>query len=133
MSSVSQARQLTLNFDPGLTERHKRLIDCVRECVLSHRNPLKTIAADMDLSQSELSRRLSPSEKDRRSFSLDDLEAYIQTQGDVTPVYYLIEKYLESHDVKKARALDVLSKLMPLVHAALSQVQAEEPILKAVR
>lgn len=133
MTTVSSSRQLTLNFDPGLTERHARLIDCVRECVLSHRNALKTIAADMDLSQSELSRRLSPSEKDRRNFSLDDLEAYIRTQGDVTPIYYLIEKYLESHDVKKARALDVLAKLMPLVQAALCQVQNEEPSAKAVR
>lgn len=132
MSSLS-GRQLTLNFEAGLAERHQRLIDCVRECILSHRNPLKTIAADMDLSQSDLSRRLSPSEKDRRSFSLDDLENYIATQADVTPIYYLIEKYLESTEHKKARAIDVLSKLMPMLQAALSQVQGDDPLLKAVK
>lgn len=133
MSSVSQGRQLTLNFEPGLTDRHAKLIDCVRECVISHQKPLKAIAADMDLSQSELSRRLSPSDKDRRNFSIDDLETYIATQGDVTPIHYLVEKYLESSEHKKARALDVLSKLMPMVQAALSQVQSEDATLRAVR
>lgn len=133
MTKVSESHQLTLNFEAGLTERHDKLIDCVRECVLSHRNPLKTIAADMDLSQSDLSRKLSPSEKDRRGFSVDDLEAYIRTQQDVTPIYYLIEKYLESSETKKARALDVLAKLMPMVEAALHQVQSDEPSLRAVR
>lgn len=133
MTTVSQGRQLTLNFEPGLTDRHARLIDCVRECVIANQRPLKVVAADMDLSQSELSRRLSPSDKDRRNFSIDDLETYIATQGDVTPIHYLVEKYLESTEHKKARALDVLSKLMPLMQAALSQVQADDGSLRAVK
>lgn len=133
MTRVSQGRQLTLNFEAGLTDRHDKLIDCVRECIIANAKPLKSIAADMDLSQSELSRRLSPSDKDRRNFSVDDLETYIATQGDVTPIHYLVEKYLESTEHKKARALDVLAKLMPMVQAALSQVQGEDPMLRAVK
>lgn len=133
MTQVSQGRQLTLNFESGLTDRHARLIDCVRECIIANAKPMKAIAADMDLSQSELSRRLSHSEKDRRNFSIDDLETYIATQQDVTPIYFLIEKYLESSEHKKARALDVLSKLMPVLQAALPQVQGDDMALRAVK
>jgi len=132
MSSLS-AKQLTLNFEPGLAERHVRLIDCVRECIVSHPKPLKTIAADMDLSQSDLSRRMSHNEKDRRSFSLDDLENYIEATGDVTPIMYLIAKFMEPTEHKKARAIAELANLMPRIEAVLSQVQMEATTLKAVK
>ena len=50
MKSVVSTSQLTLDFEPGLTERHDTLLACVRTCAHSHRNPLKTIAADLNRS-----------------------------------------------------------------------------------
>ena len=47
----------------------------------------------MDLSESELTRKLADNPNDTRNFNCDDLEAYIAAHHDVTPIYYLIEKY----------------------------------------
>ena len=111
--TVAPASQLTLDFMPGLTERHISALDCVKQCAYSHRNPLKTIAADMDMSQSELSRKLANNPDDPRNFSLNDLEKFIAATGDVTPIYYLVEKYLEDEESKQKRALSELIKRMP--------------------
>ncbi|WP_326526836.1 hypothetical protein [Dokdonella sp.] len=40
------AHQMTLDFVPGLAERHSSALECVRECVYTRRNPLKTVAAE---------------------------------------------------------------------------------------
>lgn len=123
MNSVvsGTAHQMTLDFQPGLAERHASALDCVRECVYTQRNPLKTIAADMDLSQSELSRKLSGNSDDSRRFTLDDLERFIAATGDVTPIYYLVEKYLEDDSVKQQRAMAELVKMAPQLAALLKQ------------
>lgn len=123
MNSVvsGTAHQMTLDFQPGLAERHASALDCVRECVYTQRNPLKTIAADMDLSQSELSRKLSGNSDDSRRFTLDDLERFIAATGDVTPIYYLVEKYLEDDSVKQQRAMAELVKMAPQLAALVKQ------------
>lgn len=123
MNSVvsGTAHQMTLDFQPGLAERHASALDCVRECVYTQRNPLKTIAADMDLSQSELSRKLSGNSDDSRRFTLDDLERFIAATGDVTPIYYLVEKYLEDDSVKQQRAMVELVKMAPQLAALVKQ------------
>ncbi len=122
---ASTSHQLTLDFMPGLAERHSSALECVRECVYTSRNPLKTVAADMDMSQSELSRKLSGNPDDSRRFTLDDLERFIQSTGDVTPIYYLIEKYLEDEKVKQQRAMSELLKLAPQLAALIQQATSK--------
>lgn len=116
-----QAHQLTLDFDPGLVERHPGLLDCLRACVYSAHRPLKAIAADMDLSTSELGRKLSGNPDDPRRFSVDDLERYVKGTGDTTPIEYLAAKYLQSDDSRRLHALNeaarLLGQLAPLVAA----------------
>lgn len=121
--SIKSSSQLTIDFTPGLTERHESLLDCVRECAYSHRKPLKTIAADMDLSQSELSRKLSNNPDDPRRMALVDLERFIEATGDTTPVYYLIEKYLQDDSAKQRHAVAALVKVMPDILALLKQAE----------
>lgn len=120
--TIVSSSQLTLDFTPGLAERHATLLDCVRSAVYTHRNPLKTIAADMDMSQSELSRKLSGNPEDHRRFTVEDLEKFIQATGDLTPIYYLVEKYLTDEDVKQRRALAELAKQLPDVLALIAAV-----------
>jgi hypothetical protein len=117
--SVASANQLTLDFTPGLTERHASLLACIRETVYTHRNPLKTIAADMDQSQSDLSRKLAGNPDDPRRLSVDDFEKMLEATGDMTPIYYLVEKYLTREDIKQKRALAELAKLAPQFEALL--------------
>lgn len=130
---TSVASQLTLSFEPGLAERHKSLLGCVREAVYRSKKPLKAIAADMDLSESSLSRKLSEHPDDRRLFGVDDLEAAIVSTGDVTPIYYLVEKYLQDPEHRKAAAAEQLAKLLPDLIALAKEAGVADSKLKAVR
>lgn len=119
MPAVANTKQLMLDFEPGLTEKYPHLGDCIRAGAYTHRNPLKTIAADMDMSQSELSRKLSGNPDEPRRFSVEDLERYIVATGDVTPIYWLIERFLQDEKVKQDRALQELAKQLPSILALL--------------
>lgn len=121
--TLHSATQLTIDFTPGLTERHATLLACVRECAYSHRNPLKTIAADMDMSQSELSRKLAENPEDPRKLSVGDLESFILATGDTTPIYWLIEKYLQDDSVKQKQAMAALTKALPDILALFKSAQ----------
>ena len=116
------AQQHTLNFDPGLAERWRSLKACMRERVYAHPKPMKAIAAEMDLSESDLSRKLSDNPGDPRNLSCDDLESYIARTGDLTPIYYLTEKYAVNPDAKRAFAAAELAKALPEILALARQL-----------
>ena len=123
MSVVAQS-QLTLDFEPGLAERHETLLACIRQCAYTSLNPLKTIAADMDMSQSELSRKLSGNPDDPRRFSVDDMETFVTKTKDITPILYLVEKYLADEETKQRAANQQLAKMLPEVLALIKTVTA---------
>lgn len=90
--------QMTMNFEPV---HHKQWETC-REYIddkvipdyLQERGILKKyLAADLELSPSELRRKLCPAPGDTRNFNLDDLENWLETTRDMRPVFYLLEKY----------------------------------------
>lgn len=90
--------QLTLNFEPGYTGSYATCREFIGYLVHQQGRPQKAIAADMDYSPSDLSRKLAQNPDDSRRFTLDDLERFLSTTGDMRPVYYLIEKYLQSSE-----------------------------------
>lgn len=126
MTAVLPTSQLTLDFEPGLAERHDSLLACVRHCAYTHRNPLKTIAADMDMSQSELSRKLAHNPDDPRRFSVDDLERFVKATGDTTPILYLVEKFMADEETKRNAANQQLAKMLPDVLALIKAVTGAE-------
>lgn len=112
--------QLTLNLEPGLAQRYPSLKACVRAQIYAAAKPDKSIAADMDLSPSELSRKIADNPNDVRNLSVDDLERYIETQRDLTPIYYLLEKYGVPDEVRMAQAEAALLALLPQMQAIAS-------------
>ena len=104
MSSAPDS-QLTLNFEPSLPERYRTLRDFLAYRVQVQAKPAKTIAGDMDMSPSTLSRKLSPGDGDTQRFNVDDLEHYIVVTGDTSAIEYLASKYLCSDQSRKVRAL----------------------------
>ncbi len=122
--------QLTLDFEPSLVERHRTCLDCVKQSAYTHRNPLKTIAADMDLSESELSRKLAQNPNDTRRFTLDDLESFVTATGDTTPILYLAAKYLADQNALKQAAMQQLMRELPDVLALVKTVMAENSAAK---
>jgi hypothetical protein len=102
--------QLTLNFEPGLSDRHNTLRDCVASSV--YRYGLTNAAIDLDKAPGNLSVELSADPS--RKFSVDSLERYLEKSGDLTPVYYLIDKFLrtEVKDEPDAAELKAMFKHM---------------------
>lgn len=118
--------QLTLNFEPGLSERHSSLKSCIRERVYANPKPLKVIASDMDLSESDLSRKLADNPNDARNLTVEDFERYMDATGDYAAIYYLIEKYAISNEAKRAHASSELAKLLPQVLALAKQMDVQQ-------
>lgn len=110
MPSTPQA-QLTLDFEPALPERFRTLRDFIAHRVQVQSKPAKTIAGDMDMSPSTLSRKLSPGEGDTQRFNVDDLEQYISATGDTAAIEYLAAKYLCSDEARRVRAISRVESL----------------------
>lgn len=91
-------QQITLNFEAGLTDFYSSGRECVAARVHQIGKPQKVIAADMDLSPSDLSRKLSSNPDDHRKFTTDDMERYIDTTGDKTPILYYVERYFNEDE-----------------------------------
>lgn len=126
MNPVHSSSQLTLDFEPGLAERHDSLLACIRQCAYTYRSPLKTIAADMDQSQSDLSRKLSGNPDDPRRFSVEDLERFIRATGDTRPILYLVEKFMADAETKQRAAHEQLARMLPDVLALIKTVAQKD-------
>lgn len=90
--------QLTLNFEACIADGYSSVREFVAYRAHHQGRQLKAIAADMDYSPSDLSRKLAQSPDDSRRFTADDLEKFVEVTGDTSPVLYLVAKYLTSHN-----------------------------------
>lgn len=113
MKSVSTP-QMTFNFEPSLPERFATLREFIAHRVHSLPKPAKTIAADMDMSPSTLSRKLNPGETDTSRFNVDDLEAFLRETKDAPAVIeYLAAKFCDSAEARKQRVLSKVETMLP--------------------
>lgn len=116
-SVISQPEgQLTLNFEPGLSERYPSFRECIASSV--YRYGLTNAAIDLDKAPGNLSVELSADPA--RKFGVDDLEKYLAKAEDFTPIYYLIDKFLkdkaEGQDM--AEVLAAFKQLAPALKRA---------------
>jgi hypothetical protein len=113
-----QDGQLMLSFEPGLSERHINLRACVAACI--YQRGLGNVAMDLNKSPGNLSKELGDDES--RHFSVDSMERYLEKYGDTTPIYYLIDKFLNDPSRKKEAAMaqlaPMLKQLMPMMKEA---------------
>lgn len=107
-SAISGSRQLTLEFDEGLVSAHRSLRDCVASGI--YKRGLKRVAPDLGLSPGNLSAALS--DDSQRKFCVDELELYLQTTGDMTPIHYLIARYLGDVSAARDQAMGQVAELL---------------------
>lgn len=109
MSPVISAErlQLTLELEPGLTHRFRCARDAIAQGV--YRRGLKVTAADLDMAPGNLSVALG--DDGVRHLSVDSFERYLQISGDMTPLYYLVERYLGDQGAVRAEALDRVMRM----------------------
>ena len=113
--------QIALDFTPGLTTRFKSLKQVCAHAVYSSRGGLTGVAAALDMSPSELSKRLSETDSsDNRPLRDSDIEKIIQETGDHSIVHWQVEKYLGDPQAKRDAAMSQLVALAP-VFAALAE------------
>jgi hypothetical protein len=112
-------RQVEINFEAGLTDQFPEFRDVVKASVYSCGRALKSVAADMDMTSSELSRKLADNPSDPVNFPLHLLPALIRATGDKRPIYWLVETFLEDADTKRARAVTQLADMLPQLQALL--------------
>lgn len=101
-------KQLTLQFDGGLVERFRHVRDVVAQGV--YKRGLGRVAASLDMAPGNLSVALS--DDTTRKFGVDELETYIQKTGDLTPVYYLVERYLGDQAAARDQMLNDLFEMV---------------------
>jgi hypothetical protein len=107
--------QLTLNLEPGVTVRNRSLKECVAAGIYSR--GVVAVAGKLDISPSHLSEALSGG---GRKLDVDDLERYIEVTGDLSPIHYLVSKFLRDPAAQQQEALAVLAKLAETLPGLLS-------------
>ena len=118
-------RQLSLTLDQSLIQQFPTFRDVVTASVYGCGRQLKAIAADLDMSPSELSRKLSDNPKDPVHFPYQKLPALIEATGDKRPVVWLVEKFLDDPAAKRRSAVDRLDQLLPEIAALVKEARAE--------
>lgn len=129
---VVSGSQLTLELQPGLLNRYKTLRECVHHSVLNDPRGIKAVAADCDLSVSELTRRLSPSDGDPRSCDVNLLVPIMDSTGDLTPLHWLNARFLQCPNTKRQQAVNQLAALLPQIATLLADA-TEEPAQRRAR
>lgn len=117
--------QLTLSWEPGLPDRWSTLRAYIAHRIDVQAKPAKTIAAEMDIAPSTLSRKLHPSPEDSQRLNVDDLEKYLAATGDVAAIIeYLAAKYMAGGDqARKARAISRVEMLATEIEKAIREVR----------
>jgi hypothetical protein len=104
---ATDTAQLTLSFEPGLAQRFHSLRECVATGI--YQRGLHNVAPSLNKAPGNLSVELS--DDPTRKLGVDSLEDYIAKFGDLTPIYYLVEKFVGEKGAAKDSAMDELKAL----------------------
>lgn len=116
-------RQLSIMFSPGISQKSRSLREHVASQVYAGAG-VTAIAGKIDVSPSKMTEKLLgvDSGGKPRGLTVDELERYIEATRDVSPIHYLVEKYLHDPDVAQQEAMakltQTLDALAPLMAAA---------------
>lgn len=112
------SHQLTIDFEPGLTERHR----CLRHVMVAqiYSRGLTNVAEKIFKSPGNLSVELQ--DDGARHFSVDSLELYLDKYQDYTPIYYLIAKYLGDKAIASNATLSRIESLLAEAKAGIAEI-----------
>lgn len=123
MVITAQPKQLTLQLEPDMTVRFRNVREVVAAGV--YQRGLKRVAGDLDMAPGNLSCALN--DEGQRHLSVDTLERYIQTQGDLTPIHYLISRYMGDLSDVEAATMQRVETLLAEVAALVGQAAPRKP------
>lgn len=119
------ALQMEIDLEPGLTAQFASLEEVCAAAVYSCRRGLSGIAAELDMSPSELSKRLNRGKAadDPRPLHANHVEKIVAATGDNRPVLYLVERFFTDRDTKQRAAVQQLTKMLPELQALLKTIK----------
>jgi hypothetical protein len=115
-------RQLSLDFQPGMTTQFRSLRQVCAAAVYASRKGLSGVAGDLDMAPSDLCRRLG--DDSDRPLTDAHVDGIIESTRDYRPIYWLIEKYLQDPEAKRLAAIEQLAAAMPMITALVEQSAA---------
>lgn len=121
--------QLTLSFKPGLSQEFKTLRQCTQGAVLRTRGGATGIAPAVDMSPSQLARKLQGNADDpHRSLDIDDWWSTVEAlaeQGDYSCLYWQLERLKFSTDQQKTMAITQLTAVIQRATELLADVSSD--------
>lgn len=113
-------RQLNITFQPGLSQKSRSLREHIATQVYGR--GLTRVAGRLDMAPSKLTEKLAGADSGgkTRGMTIDELEDYISKNDDISPIYYLIEKYLHDEDARRDEAMAQLAMLAQNLPAMLA-------------
>lgn len=113
-------RQLSITFQPGLSQKSRSLRDHMTTQV--YNRGLVTVAGQLDMAPSKLTEKMAGADSGGKSrgMTIDEFEGYLERTGDLTPIYYLVEKYLHDEDARRDEALAQLASLAQTLPALMA-------------
>ena len=117
----------TLQFDGGLVDRFRHVRDVIAQGVPARPGARRRVAGH---GAGQPVRWRCPTTRSGNSASTR-LETYIQKTGDLTPVYYLVERYLGDQAAARDQMLnDLLSRERPAGHAGGGRDQRRAAVMR---
>lgn len=125
--------QITINFEPGLRTLYPTVMDVLRAMAaraVAGGKQMKSIAADMDMSASELSRRLNAdiNENDTRVFDVALLDAFMRATGSTLVIDWLVEGHMADQHAMEDRVRQVavreLARMVPEIQRLMAAAGA---------
>lgn len=121
--------QSVLDFRPPLTAQFPRLRDVLVSVVYDSRAGLNGVAADLDVSPSELSRMLNRDHDDPRKLDVDDFVRIVESTSDLRPLQWLAEKFTREPEAVRAAATAQLAAMLPMIGALIQQAGGVDPVV----
>jgi hypothetical protein len=119
-------RQFELDFEGGLTDRFPAWDDVVRYSVETCGRQQRAVAADLDMSPSELSRKLArrtPDRPDEPNFPFYRIPDLIHATGSLLPIYWLVEKFCDDPEAKRRMAIAQIPALVEKLQALVREAK----------
>lgn len=123
---MTGTQQMTLELHVGILNRYRTLRDCVHHVAMDYPGGMKHLAAECDLSESELSRRLNPSDGDKRSCDVNLTVRIMEITGDLRPLHWLVSKFIPTESDRRQAAVDTLAQMMPRIAELLAAAGGDQ-------
>ena len=125
--------QLSIDFNPSLLEQFPTFDDVLRASVYGCGKPLKIIAADLDMTANELTRKLAENPNDPVHFPAKKVPDLIRATGDRRPVEWLALTFFRDEEQTKQHAMQRLVELAPVLANLIAQAGLHPPVAKGRR